>query len=138
MDVAEGGNGGCCDRNRMDLDLDKHPTDPEASSRFGQAWGERAAHMSGAGQNTEAGREAIRMIIASMDEEMEKLATSAGVGDRTAVAPLAALWRDLVRTLDLGPSPRVRLCPTCGGTCMAAATLCASCWSKLEPIPSSA
>jgi hypothetical protein len=85
--------------------------------------------------HTEAGRAALRTMIASMDEEMAKLTALTVAGDGAAVAPLTAVWRDLVRTLDLGPAPRVRSCPTCGGTCMAAATLCASCWSKLAPIP---
>ena len=47
---------------------------------------------------------------------------------------LTRAWEDLIAQLDLGPSPKLRTCPACGATGMAAATRCSSCWQKLPSL----
>jgi len=76
----------------------------------------------------------LRVAVASVNQEMDKLASrSTSTGD-AATLPLLAAWRELVKKLDLGPPPQLRRCPVCGQLRMGAATRCGHCWSTLEPL----
>ena len=60
----------------------------------------------------------LRAAVASVDQEMEKLAiVSANTGD-AGTLPLLTAWRELVKKLDMGPPPQLRSCPICGQTGM--------------------
>ena len=82
--------------------------------------------------------EGLRAAVASLDHEIDRLANrSATAGDETTAALLTS-WREFVKMLDLGPPPRLRVCPVCGHTGMRAATRCGYCWSKLAALPEEA
>jgi hypothetical protein len=74
----------------------------------------------------------LRPIVEAVDREMSRLLAQPDV-DTTA---LVASWAALVGFLDLGRPPELRACPYCGSVGMRAATLCGTCWRKLEsPAP---
>jgi hypothetical protein len=60
-------------------------------------------------------------MVAAIDQAME-----GGSG-----AFLKDAWRELVTTLDLGPEPETRACPSCHAIGMRAATRCGHCWVTL-------
>ena len=91
-------------------------------------------NMNATGLQSEKARATLRTLIASMDEEMARLPAFGAANDGSATR-LVGLWKDLVRTLDLGPAPRMRRCPFCGRSGMAAATMCGYCWTKRAPLP---
>lgn len=81
----------------------------------------------------DAARGKLRNLIEAIDREIPP-APPPGHGD-PPTGSLHASWRELVQLLALGPPPETRVCPTCGGTGMRTASRCASCWSRLEPLP---
>jgi hypothetical protein len=72
----------------------------------------------------------LRPIVEALDREMSRLLARPDVADTTA---LLSSWAELVEFLDLGPPPELRACPFCGSVGMRPATLCGTCWRKLEP-----
>jgi hypothetical protein len=74
----------------------------------------------------------LRPIVEALDREMSRFLARPDVaaGDTTA---LLTSWAELVEFLDLGPPPELRACPFCGSIGMRPATLCGTCWRKLEP-----
>src|SRR3954466_12073099 len=75
-----------------------------------------------------------RAAVASVDDELGKLAIrSTNAGD-AATQPLLTAWRELVKELDLGPPPELRSCPVCGQSGLWAATRCSHCWSTLKAL----
>ena len=67
-------------------------------------------------------RSRLRTMVAAIDEAMEGGGTSGSLKDA---------WKRLVTTLDLGPEPEVRTCPSCQGIGMRAASRCGHCWVTL-------
>ncbi len=74
----------------------------------------------------------LRPIVEAMDREMTRLAARVRVADADTAGLLSA-WARLVEFLALGPAPELRACPFCGGVGMRAATLCGTCWRRLDP-----
>ena len=79
----------------------------------------------------DAARDHLRTVIAAVDHEITRL--PAGDGNH-ATDELRASWTALVKLLALGATPETRECPKCHGTGMRAASRCAHCWAKLEPL----
>jgi hypothetical protein len=79
----------------------------------------------------DAARDNLRTIVAAVDLEIARL--PAGEGNH-ATDELRASWTSLVKLLALGPAVETRECPKCHGTGMRAASRCAHCWAKLEPL----
>jgi hypothetical protein len=79
----------------------------------------------------DAARNHLRTIVAAVDHGITRL--PAGNGN-DATDELRASWTALVKQLALGPVPETRECPKCHGIGMRAATRCANCWAKLEPL----
>ncbi len=75
-------------------------------------------------------RSRLRATVATIDLEIARL--KKGSAD-SELSGLFAPWADLVAQLALGPEPEVRECPVCEAIGMRDATLCGSCWTKLEP-----
>lgn len=73
----------------------------------------------------------LRPLVEELDVEMSRLAARGNVGGDTVA--LLASWRKLIEYLALGPAPELRNCPYCGSSGMRAATLCGTCWKKLDP-----
>jgi hypothetical protein len=74
----------------------------------------------------------LRTAVAAVEREISRLPAT---GDTDASPDeLRALWSKLVKMLALGPAPETRQCPVCSGTGMRAASRCAHCWAKLEPL----
>ncbi len=72
------------------------------------------------------------------DAAVSKLREIVETIDRESVGssePLRAALAELVKVLALGPAPQTRVCPTCGGIGMRAASRCGNCWSSLERLP---
>jgi hypothetical protein len=78
----------------------------------------------------EGTRSELRRLVSDVDEELEELRRTGAAGPTDN---LASAFKALVDMLALGPEPETRRCPHCGAIGMRAATLCANCWSKLEP-----
>jgi len=79
-------------------------------------------------------RSRLRTTVAAIDLEIARLSKeSTDREGKTSLSGLTAPWADLVAQLALGPEPEVRECPVCKGIGMRDATLCGSCWTKLEP-----
>jgi hypothetical protein len=76
----------------------------------------------------------LRPLVEELDVEMTRLAARGNAGGDTMA--LLASWGKLVEFLALGPAPELRTCPSCGSTGMRAATVCGTCWGKLEPAAS--
>jgi hypothetical protein len=74
----------------------------------------------------------LRPIVEALDREMSRLVARGDVGGADTSALLAS-WAKLVEFLSLGPAPELRQCPYCGSIGMRPATLCGSCWRKLDP-----
>ncbi len=74
----------------------------------------------------------LRPIVEAVDREMTRLAARARATD-AEMAGLLSAWAKLVEFLALGPAPELRACPYCGGVGMRAATLCGTCWRRLDP-----
>ncbi|MEO7729336.1 MAG: hypothetical protein ABIY55_00050 [Kofleriaceae bacterium] len=74
----------------------------------------------------------LRTLIETIEGEITQLPAS-GDGNLANVA-LHASWSELVKVLALGDKPEMRECPTCHGSGFRAASRCASCWAKLEPL----
>ncbi len=74
----------------------------------------------------------LRPIVEAVDREMTRLAARARAAD-AEMAGLLSAWAKLVEFLALGPAPELRACPYCGGVGMRAATLCGTCWRRLDP-----
>ncbi len=74
----------------------------------------------------------LRPIVDALDREMTRLAARVGVADADTAGLLSA-WARLVDFLALGPAPELRACPFCGAVGMRAATLCGTCWRRLDP-----
>jgi hypothetical protein len=72
----------------------------------------------------------LRPIVEALDREMSRLLARPDVADTAA---LLSSWAELVEFLDLGPPPELRACPFCGSVGMRPATLCGTCWRRLEP-----
>lgn len=68
----------------------------------------------------------LRTIIDAIEEEIARTPPTAA---------LAASWAELVEVLAIGPEPATRVCPTCQGVGMRAASRCGNCWASLEPLP---
>lgn len=79
----------------------------------------------------DAARDHLRTVVAAVDLEVTRL--PAGDGNH-ATDELRASWTALVKLLALGGTPETRECPKCHGTGMRAASRCAHCWAKLEPL----
>jgi hypothetical protein len=82
----------------------------------------------------------VRIMSSYGDAAVAKLRASISAIDRelAQVEPTAALraaWDELTAVLALGPAPAVRVCPTCHGIGMRAASRCGHCWASLEPLP---
>ncbi len=75
----------------------------------------------------------LRPIVEALDREMTRIAARVGVTDADTAGLLSA-WASLVDFLALGPAPELRACPFCGGVGMRAATLCGTCWRRLDPL----
>ncbi len=82
----------------------------------------------------DSARDKLRALVATVDREIAELAPTGGA---TATGELRTSWLELVKVLALGPAPETRECPNCGGTGMRAASRCAQCWLKLEPLAAS-
>jgi hypothetical protein len=74
----------------------------------------------------------LRTLVDTIDGELTRL--PARGDDPAAAAALHASWSELVKLLALGPEPELRVCPTCHGSGLRAASRCSSCWAKLEPL----
>jgi hypothetical protein len=73
----------------------------------------------------------LRPIVERLDREMSRFLARPLPAEETAA--LLSSWAELVEFLALGPPQELRACPFCGATGMRAATLCGTCWRKLEP-----
>jgi len=76
-------------------------------------------------------RDKLRTAVAAVERDLTQLPPA---GDADPSHALRASWSELVKLLALGPAPETRACPVCSGTGMRAASRCAFCWSKLEPL----
>jgi hypothetical protein len=74
----------------------------------------------------------LRPLVEALDREMSRSLARGYVGADDTTALLAS-WAKLVEFLALEPAPALRACPFCGSIGMRAATLCGTCWRKLEP-----
>ena len=74
----------------------------------------------------------LRTLIETIEGEITRLPAT---GEGTA---LHASWREFVKVLALGAKPEMRECPTCHGSGFRAASRCAICWAKLEPLAAAA
>jgi hypothetical protein len=81
----------------------------------------------------EASRTHLRTTLASMELEIARLGAPGGEG-ASAQQRLAAQLAELAKTLDLGPEPALRGCPSCGKAGLRIATRCGHCWNRLEPL----
>jgi hypothetical protein len=82
----------------------------------------------------DAARTRLRTTVATMDREIARLTKESTDSEgKSPLSGLVAPWADLVAQLALGSEPEVRECPVCGAIGMRYATLCGSCWTKLEP-----
>ena len=79
----------------------------------------------------DAARDQLRTVVGAVDQEITRL--PAGDGNH-ATDELRASWTALIKLLALGDAPQTRECPKCHGTGMRAASRCAHCWTKLEPL----
>lgn len=77
------------------------------------------------------------------DEAVAKMRVAvAAIGREVVQSPSTpafhAAWTELVGLLALGPTPETRVCPTCHGIGMRAASRCGRCWAPLDrmPVPS--
>jgi hypothetical protein len=66
----------------------------------------------------------LRSSIVDIERELSAL-------EPMGSTALKRAWSSLVALLDLGPEPRLRACPHCGGLNNFAATRCSTCWSKV-------
>jgi hypothetical protein len=77
----------------------------------------------------------LRSLVAGVEKEvalvLSTLATAEGQPRKTA---LEMTWSNLVKMLDLGPEPEMRVCPDCKHLCMLGATRCGNCWSQLTAL----
>jgi len=79
----------------------------------------------------DAARDELRTIVAAVDRAVALLPPA---GDGTPhTDQVRTSWTALVKQLALGPAPETRVCPTCGGIGMRAASRCSNCWAKLQP-----
>ncbi len=76
----------------------------------------------------DAARSRLRLTIATIERELDRLSTQ-------PMSDLRASVMDLIAQLALGPEPEVRRCSVCGHLGMLAATACGHCWTKLDPPP---
>jgi hypothetical protein len=77
-------------------------------------------------------RDNLRVAVAAVEREISRL--PATIDSNPAPEGLRASWSELVKLLALGQAPETRACPVCSGTGMRAASRCAHCWAKLEPL----
>ena len=84
----------------------------------------------------DAARSRLRAAVEAVDGAVSRL-TPAVLGEDTSSGGLLTSWRALVDLLALGPEPKTRECPVCGGFGMHDATVCGYCWTKLAPLASS-
>lgn len=77
------------------------------------------------GRYSDAAIEKLRSIVDTIDQEIER---------EPPAAALRAAWRELVEAMALGAAPETRICPTCHGVGMRAASRCGHCWAKLQPL----
>jgi hypothetical protein len=68
----------------------------------------------------------LRSVVAAIDQE---------IANAPPTAAMKTAWSELVGLLALGPAPATRVCPTCKGVGMRAASRCSNCWSALERLP---
>ena len=80
---------------------------------------------------TEKLRAELREAVAAVDSHLGHLPGAS----TAAKSGLPEAWATLVKLLNLGEEPAVRLCPACGGVGMRAATRCGHCWTALMPEP---
>ena len=83
--------------------------------------------------SSNADRSRLRDTIATIERQISRLPAAPG-GDGGARSELMASFGTLVEQLALGPEPEVRQCPSCGRTCMRAASRCGHCWTRLMPL----
>jgi hypothetical protein len=74
-------------------------------------------------------RNNLRTLVAKIDLEIAQLSPE-------SPGALRASWSELVEALALGTTPETRVCPTCKGVGMRAASRCSKCWSVLAPLAS--
>ncbi len=79
----------------------------------------------------DAARDHLRTIVAAVDHGITRLPAG---NSNHATDELRVSWTALVKQLALGPVPETRECPKCHGIGMRAASRCANCWAKLEPL----
>lgn len=79
----------------------------------------------------DAGRDQLRTVVAAVEHAVAQLPTGDGTSSSDGVR---ASWSALVKQLALGPAPETRVCPSCSGVGMKAASRCLHCWAKLEPL----
>lgn len=77
----------------------------------------------------DAGRDKLRILMASVEQELGLLPSTTHEG-------LRAAWANLVGAMDLGLAAETRECPTCKSVGMRDATRCSRCWNALVPLPS--
>jgi hypothetical protein len=80
---------------------------------------------------TAAERSELRVLVASIERRIPR----ARLAEGGTVGELERDWDRLVRALALGDEPPTRICPSCGGSGMRAATRCGHCWSALPALP---
>lgn len=69
----------------------------------------------------------LRSGILDVNRELSAL-------EPTGSTALKQAFASLVTLLDLGPEPKLRACPKCGGLNMFAATRCGTCWTSVPPV----
>ena len=88
----------------------------------------------GDGQSSDAGRESMRVAVATVETALS------GLHDDSSPARqrLEDSWRALVGLLNLEPPPEMRECPRCKHMGRLNASRCGYCWSDLPPLSAAA
>jgi hypothetical protein len=77
----------------------------------------------------------LRPIVEALDREMSRLLARPDLASADTTELLSS-WAELIEFLALEPPRELRACPYCGSVGVRGATLCGSCWRKLEaPAP---
>jgi hypothetical protein len=76
----------------------------------------------------------IGALVAKVELEVTKISALVPGGSSSPDAVgLRASWRALVTHLAIEPAAPTRVCPSCKGTIMRAATRCVHCWAQSAP-----
>jgi hypothetical protein len=77
----------------------------------------------------------LRGLVAAVEGEMALvLGTLTTPETQPRKTALEMTWSNLVKMLDLGPEPEMRVCPSCKQLCMLGATRCGTCWQHLPAL----